>query len=81
MLILKGFPHGSPIPLTGLVNSAHLDVLRCQMGIQSGANKYQNDRGQEDGSVVGAETEGAGAAGKKRHEFNEHGASFSWHMR
>ena len=57
MLILQGFPRGSPIALTGLVKTAHRYVLRCQMGIQSGAYEYQDGCGQEDDSIVGAETE------------------------
>jgi hypothetical protein len=64
MLILEGFPHGSPIPLTGLVKSAHLYVLRCQTAIQSGINEDQDGFGQENERVVGARTERAGAAGE-----------------
>jgi hypothetical protein len=47
LVIAEGFSPSSPIPLTALVKSAHLDVLRCQMGTQSGADGEQDDRGQK----------------------------------
>jgi hypothetical protein len=65
MFILEGFPRGSPIVLTGLVKSGLLYVLCWQMGVQSGAYEYQDGCGQEDDRIVGAETEGARAAGKQ----------------
>src|ERR1017187_10724706 len=64
----RGQAKACPTKLSGLISSvvghALACPLRCQMGIQSGANEDQDDRGQEDDGIVMTQAEGARAAGK-----------------